>query len=259
MRRTLAYALAGGLLSAGAPVGLLGLRLGLIRSRPDALTLRRALRELAADRAGFSFVGASTAVVFTIFGYVLGRQADRLAELSQTDTLTGLSNARGFFERLETELARARRYGEPFALLIADVDGLKDINDRDGHHAGDEAIRCVADVIRAELRETDAGARWGGDEFAILAPNTAPEAARALAERVRASIPRRAGASLTASFGVATLDPGRDRALVDSDALMRIADAALYEAKRSGRNRVVAVPAGPPRGLQIDAAGRTVG
>ena len=77
--------------------------------------------------------------------------------------------------------------------------------------------------------------------------------------RVRASIPRRAGASLTTSFGVATLDPGRDRALVDSAALMRIADAALYEAKRSGRNRVVAVPAGPPRGLQIDAAGRTVG
>lgn len=103
--------------------------------------------------------------------------------LSETDVLTGLANARGLFDRLEAELARSRRYHEPLALLLVDLDGLKRINDRHGHHAGDEAIRSLAAVIRFQLRESDVGARWGGDEFAVLAPNTSEHDAVALAAR----------------------------------------------------------------------------
>ena len=88
------------------------------------------------------------------------------------------------------------------ALLLVHLDGLKSINDRYGHHAGDEAIRGLAGVIRSELRETDTGARWGGDEFAVLAPNTAEPAALALAERIRALIPATSARwSLTGSAG----------------------------------------------------------
>lgn len=252
MLRRFSYACAGGLLSAGAPVGLLAVRLARDVRSSAAMSLRSALRELAADPAGYLYVGSSTAVVFALFGYMLGRQADRLATLSETDALTGLSNARGLLGRLETELARSRRYREPLALLLVDLDGLKTINDRYGHRAGDEAIRSLANVIRSELRETDVGARLGGDEFAILAPNTAKAAAFALAERIRALIPEQTAQwPLTASVGVATLDPGTERELADSATLMRTADAAMYEAKRRGRNRVVA-------GSQGDAGPRHI-
>ncbi len=243
MRRRFAYAFAGGLLSAGAPVGLLALRHS--RQRQGAgSTSRRAGGDAATDAGDYIYVGASTAIAFAVFGYVLGRQGDRLAELSETDSLTGLSNARGLFDRLKLELARARRYREPLALLLVDLDGLKYINDRFGHRAGNEAIRRLADVIRSELRATDAGARWGGDEFAVVAPRTSRRAALALAERIRAAIPQpNAAWFLSGSLGVATIDPLAGDEVVDVPTLMRAADAALYEAKRTGRNRVVVASA----------------
>ena len=251
MRRRFAYAGAGALLSAGAPVGLFALRLARRSRRFCSTSLRGATREVAADRPDYIYVGVSTAVVFTLFGYVLGRQADWLAELSETDPLTGLSNARALFYRLEAELARSRRYREPLALLSLDLDGLKSINDRYGHRAGDDAIRSVADVIRSELRESDVGARWGGDEFAVLAPSTSRVAALALAERIRALIPRRSTRwPLSVSVGVATLDPNMDGEGFDSATLMRAADVAMYDAKRSGRDRVVASPTTNSGGLE---------
>lgn len=235
MQRRFTYAAAGGLLSLGAPAGLLGLKLA-----GGAWSLCRAARELAADRTAYAYVGTSTAIAFVCFGYVLGCQADRLSELSETDELTGLTNARGLLEALRRQLARSRRYREPLALLLVDLDGLKDINDLHGHRAGDDAIRGLADVIRSELRETDVGARWGGDEFAILVPNTSSAAALALAERIRAAIPRRITPwPLTGSVGVAAIDPGETGGVVDPATLMRAADVAMYEAKRSGKDRVV--------------------
>jgi diguanylate cyclase (GGDEF)-like protein len=235
-----AYAVAGGLLSLGAPLGLLGVRLARTGRGSGAVSLPAAIRELSADAAGYLYVGTSTAVMFGLFGYVVGRHSDRLARLSEADPLTGLANARALFRRLDTELARSRRYREPLSLLILDVDDLKSINDRFGHRVGDEALRNIGDVIRSELRETDLGARWGGDEFAVLAPSTSKEAALALAERIRAWIPRRGVARrLSGSVGVATIDPNTDRELADAAALMRVADAAMYKAKRQGRNRVV--------------------
>ncbi|HEX7086825.1 MAG TPA: GGDEF domain-containing protein [Vicinamibacterales bacterium] len=240
MRRCFIYAGAGSLLSAGAPLGLLAVRLAYPEPDGRRLSLRRAIHDAVRDPRDYVYVGAATSIVLAIFGYVLGRHADQLAELSETDPLTGLLNARGLFNRLDAELARLRRYRHPLALLLVDLDGLKDINDRFGHRAGDEAIGTLAGVIRSELRKVDVGARWGGDEFAILAPNTSSRAALALAERIRASIERQGREwRLSGSLGVATVEPNAGREIVDSATLMRAADVALYEAKRTGRNRVV--------------------
>ncbi len=211
-----------------------------LAERRRSFSVCAAMGEIRQNRRDYIYVGTSVALAFGLYGYLIGRHADHLAELSETDPLTGLSNARRLFDSLDVELARVRRYREPLALLLVDLDGLKSINDRYGHHAGDEAIRGLAGVIRSQLRETDTGARWGGDEFAVLAPNTAEPAALALAERIRALIPATSRRwSLSGSVGVATVDPGADGEVDDAATLMRAADAALYEAKRRGKDRVV--------------------
>ena len=237
MQRRFTYALTAGLLSSGAPAGLLGKRL---KDRLDeSVSLREVKTELAADPGPYVYVGA-TAIVFALFGYVLGRQADQLAALSETDSLTGLLNARGFASRLRAEIKRSKRYREPLTLLFLDLDGLKRINDRDGHRAGSAALREVGSVIHTALRESDVAARWGGDEFTILAPNTSREAAFTLAERVRCEIAGHVSTwPLTASIGVATHEADEDGMPADSGALMRAADTAMYEAKRRGKNAVV--------------------
>jgi diguanylate cyclase (GGDEF)-like protein len=225
MQRRFSYGLVNGLLSAGVPIGFLAVR-WLRRRRPTSR-----LQATAEDVA--------TAAVFATFGYLLGRKADELAERADTDALTGLCNARGFDARLSVEIARTARYQTPLSLLLIDLDRLKDINDVHGHYAGQTALRDVAAAIRAQLRASDVGARWGGDEFAVVAPNTSTGAAWAMAERIRAAIVKAATKwPLTASIGITTLagdDVGRE---VDVETLMRSADAALYEAKRHGRNRV---------------------
>jgi two-component system cell cycle response regulator len=180
-------------------------------------------------------------LLFAACGYILGRQADALAELSETDPLTRLLNARGFAARLHAELQRSRRYREPLSLLFLDLDGLKSINDKHGHRAGSQALREVAAVIRTELRGTDTGARWGGDEFTVIAPNTHKEAATSFAERIRTGIAEHGGACpVTASIGIATLDWKETQMVPDAQTLLRDADAAMYEAKRRGKNTVVA-------------------
>lgn len=243
MKRCVAYAWAGALFSAGAPVGLLAVRGPRRDQRTGRASWRHAVGHAVRSPVDYIYVGLSTAAAFTMFGYVLGRQADRLAQLSETDPLTGLANARRLFGTLDVELARSKRYGDPLALVLVDLDGLKRINDCFGHHAGDEAIRGVAAVIRSQLRQTDVAARWGGDEFAVLAPGTSREAAVALAERIRASIPQHGHElELSGSLGVAAVHPVAGEDTVDSSALMRAADAALYEAKRTGRNKVVVAP-----------------
>jgi diguanylate cyclase (GGDEF)-like protein len=239
MRRGILFACAGGVFSAGVPLGLLAMRLAR-RGHGRLLSIGDAADEIRQNRPDYIYVGTSVAVAFALYGNLLGRHADQLAELSETDPLTGLSNARRLFSALDLELARVRRYRRPLALLLVDLDGLKGINDRYGHQAGDQAIRGLGDVIRSQLRSTDVGARWGGDEFAVLAPNTGEPAALALAERIRASIPTvSARWPLTGSLGVATVEPGADGDVDDAATLMRAADAALYEAKQRGRNRVV--------------------
>ncbi|HET6898433.1 MAG TPA: GGDEF domain-containing protein [Vicinamibacteria bacterium] len=233
--RRLTYAASGVLLALGAPLGLAVLW---VATAPEPST--RALgSEIAGDLGTFLYVTASTMVVFFTFGHVLGRQADALVDLARTDPLTGLRNQRAFEERLADEVARSGRYGGPLSVLLADVDGLKGINDRGGHHAGNLALRAVADAMRRDARQTDLAARIGGDEFVILAPNTVTSEAVALGDRIRSLVAEQGGAGVTLSIGVATLPAAQS----DVEALLRSADAALYEAKHRGRNQVVAFAA----------------
>jgi diguanylate cyclase (GGDEF)-like protein len=226
MQRRFSYGLVNGMLSAGVPIGLLAVR-WMRRRRQQTSRLRATAEDVA------------TAAVFATFGYLLGRKADELAERADTDALTGLLNARGFEARLSTEIARTARYRTPLSLLLIDLDRLKEINDLHGHFGGQTALRDVAAAIRAELRSSDVGARWGGDEFAVVAPNTSTGAAWAMAERIRAAIVKAATRwPLTASIGITTLGSVEVGCAVDVETLMRSADAALYEAKRHGRNRV---------------------
>jgi diguanylate cyclase (GGDEF)-like protein len=234
MQKRFAYALTAGLLSSGAPAGLLGVRLA--RKQVGSVWLPHVRRRTADERPSYVYVVATTAFIFGMFGYLLGRKIDALSQLSETDSLTGLLNARGFSARLGDELKRSLRYREPLTLLFFDLDGLKDINDRHGHRAGSMALRKAARVIRSELRETDVAARWGGDEFTLIAQRTGAETGMALADRIRRRIKdRMASWPLTVSVGVATANLQNPAAL-DPTALLREADLAMYEAKRRGKN-----------------------
>ena len=179
------------------------------------------------------------------------RSQSALRELAQTDALTGLPNLRAFRARLDDEVKRARRYRTSLTCVMADLDELKPINDQLGHAAGDRAIAAAAAVIRGELRETDFGARCGGDEFVVLLPHTSAEDGRVFAERVRARMEQSAlsaggcPVALRASFGVACRAPDQDDQ--PADALVRAADAALYAAKRAGRGRVALAEPGKVR------------
>jgi two-component system cell cycle response regulator len=230
------HAVAGATLALGAPLGLLVLR-ALQAGRLSPSWLRR---EISADPWTYGYITVSTLVVFALFGWALGRQAARLYDLSSSDPLTRLNNRRALHERLDEEFARSLRYGSPLSVLLLDLDGLKQLNDRHGHRRGDEALERVADAIRTGSRAADVAARWGGDEFAILAPNTGRVEAVRLAERVRALAAEGNPPSeaVTVSAGVATFD--LTRRLATPNDLIRAADAGLYEAKRNGRNRVVA-------------------
>jgi diguanylate cyclase (GGDEF)-like protein len=171
----------------------------------------------------------------------------RLLRAGITDYLTGWHNRRYLQQRLKEELARAQRRGATIACLMIDIDQFKSINDGHGHLAGDKALKEIALRIEAQIRTMDTAARFGGDELAVLLPETvAPEAAK-LAERIRGAIAAKpitltpqVKRSLTVSVGVATVSPGRDETDLKAIAerLLADADAALYRAKALGRNRV---------------------
>jgi diguanylate cyclase (GGDEF)-like protein len=233
------YALAGILVSVGAPFGLLLLHMFVLRLH----SLSSIGHEVSSNSLIYLYVSATTMLAFTLFGYVLGRQADALQHRSTTDALTGVYNRAALSTYLEHECSRSRRYRSPLAVLLVDVDQLKRVNDVYGHAAGDQVIRGFAGAITMTLRDTDIGGRWGGDEFLIIAPNTAGAAAATLAERLRFELAKQEGtrgATATASVGVATFDP-RYGPRADPDALLQAADAALYRAKAAGRNQVSVV------------------
>lgn len=235
LQRSLWYSLVGIVLSLGAPTGLLILR---ELSRPQPF-----IAELAAERLTYIYVLVATAAVLAVVGFALGRQADRLAALSATDPLTGLANRRALKGHLTDEFRRAFRYRSPLSLLLVDVDGLKQVNDGHGHAAGDRALRTVARAIADGLRQSDVGARWGGDEFAIVAPNTNANAARHSAERLLARVNDASRKDhdlpVTVSVGISTYEPENPEHL-ELDSLVQAADDALYRAKESGRNRAQA-------------------
>lgn len=167
---------------------------------------------------------------------------------SRTDFLTGLSNRRHFMETLETELARSKRYGLPLSLAILDIDHFKHINDTFGHGAGDRVLYDLAKLLIHELRNVDTVGRLGGEEFAILFPNTGARQAKLACERLVTAIRSKEIVTdegtirFTASFGLT--DAACDAA--NGRAFLQAADRLLYRAKREGRNRLVAVLSDPP-------------
>jgi diguanylate cyclase (GGDEF)-like protein len=168
-------------------------------------------------------------------------ERDRLRELAHRDELTSLGNRRSFRSQVDYALTWADRYGGMVTVVVADLDGMKQLNDTCGHAAGDAALRLVAQVIRGSLRGVDHAARLGGDEFGIVTPRTSAVDAARVAERIRRGIedlPLPGRLRLSASFGVAsrTLPKGVGFA---AEELIARADQALYAAKRAGKNRVV--------------------
>jgi two-component system cell cycle response regulator len=179
-------------------------------------TLARTIRELEASRAA------------------LARQAT-------TDPLTGLPNRRSFLQRAEECLAKFLRYKTKSSIIMLDVDLFKQVNDEYGHEAGDDLLRNMGNLLYSVVREVDTAARIGGEEFAILLPDTNRLGAATMAERLRAAVDRhdfltRNGTHhVTISAGIATLAEDGSQSVAD---LMRIADKRLYLAKQLGRNRI---------------------
>jgi diguanylate cyclase (GGDEF)-like protein len=164
----------------------------------------------------------------------------RVASQAVTDALTGLANRRSFDEELALEWRRADRIGDPLALILADIDDFKKVNDTFGHQLGDEVLRKVGEVLGSAVRQVDLAARYGGEEFAVIVPETDLKGAAKLAERLRTNLmkaqvdlPDGTHLEVTASFGVAVKGD-----LKRAEDLIGAADEALYEAKRAGKNRV---------------------
>ncbi len=181
-------------------------------------------------------------VVFGAMGTMRRWKEEELQRNADTDMLTGLVNRRACMRRLDVELTRARRTGQPLAVAMIDLDHFKPVNDQLGHLAGDEILREAARRLDAARRSYDVLARFGGDEFVLICPNTAQQDAVAAADRARQAI---AGsgfvvkgtvelARLSATIGIAEFpnDAG------DADSLLRRADEAMYRAKEAGRNCV---------------------
>jgi diguanylate cyclase (GGDEF)-like protein len=167
-----------------------------------------------------------------------------LGMLATTDGLTALSNRRHFEELARAEWARFQRYGRPLSLLLLDIDNFKSINDRFGHDAGDLVLKAVAFICKTTKRQIDVAARIGGEEFVLLLPETDEADAEIAAERLRKAIQIHTrtlpgeNLEVTISIGVA----GASQAMSGFEVLLKRADEALYEAKRTGRNRVVRAP-----------------
>jgi len=172
------------------------------------------------------------------------RARDAAIRLSTVDPLTGLFNRTFFFAAVEREIARSARSGRGFCLLMMDLDELKAVNDRHGHFIGDRVLRGVGEVIAEGVRRIDIAARYGGDEFVVLLPETEVTGAYVLAEKIRMGIADLTvpGTEVRSSMSVGVVsfpDDGRT-----SDELMISADQAMYSSKHAGKNRVMGIPVG---------------
>jgi len=199
--------------------------------------------------AGTQLLERLCAIVSVCLDSALNQERLKLAGL--TDMLTGVHNRRYFEHRCLIEIAQARRYRHELACLFLDLDHFKLINDRHGHPAGDEVLRSIGHLIQSQLRLGDTIARFGGEEFVVLLPQAPAQAAREIAERIRASIAARALLLPSGEFIPATVSVGLAMLAADSAAedpqaqalrLVDAADQALYRAKSGGRNRVECGP-----------------
>jgi diguanylate cyclase (GGDEF)-like protein len=185
-----------------------------------------------------AYIGAS-------IGREQRRARDAAIRMSTVDAMTGLYNRTFFFSSLEREIARGDRSGRAFCLVMLDLDDLKAVNDRYGHLAGDQVLKGVAGIVRGGVRKIDVAARYGGDEFVALLPETDPTGGWVLAEKIRLTIAEQGAPGIdpapTVSVGVVSY-PADGRS---ADALLVSADRAMYASKRSGKNRVARASAEP--------------
>ena len=170
---------------------------------------------------------------------------DQLKTISLQDSLTGLANRRAMIERLQAEVAAAARHNNSFSVGIIDIDHFKKVNDSHGHDAGDHILVCVTRAISAALRAEDVCARWGGEEFLVMWPQTSVEEATSSAQRLCAAVSavEASGISETLQLSV-SIGVAEHRATSTLDETIKCADIALYDAKREGRNRVAVADQG---------------
>jgi diguanylate cyclase (GGDEF)-like protein len=238
-----------------AGVGLMAAGLGLFIVRPLGRLTKAAARVAAGDLSVDLPVVATGELGFLtqVFNTLVSRLREResqaeLERLSVTDALTGLYNRRHLMETLSSEAQRSRRLRRPFSVLLADVDHFKQYNDTNGHIAGDAALTKVADILRKTTRAVDCVARYGGEEFLVVLLETTVTTAVLVAERIRARVAAEAfGAGrMSLSIGVAECPAHGDT----PETLIASADAAMYQAKAGGRDRVVAVDGQPEKAKQ---------
>lgn len=231
-------------------VGALGYLLGLLIVRPLTRLTQGAAKVAAGDlQVDLPVVtGGEVGYLTQVFNDMVAKLRaghEELERLSATDPLTGLFNRRRMMEALDNEVRRSRRLKHTFAVLMADVDHFKRYNDAHGHPAGDAVLKQVATVLRESTRDVDVVARYGGEEFFVLMPETEGEGAADVADRVRSRLAKEkmSGGNVTLSFGVAEFPAHGDV----GETLIAIADAALYQAKREGRDRVALAPGAAER------------
>lgn len=211
--------------------------------------LRRDAEELGAEpfaRVAERIAEATGAVQAAAVETLVSRRSRELESLASNDPLTGLSNLRHLQAQMKQALAIAKRYEHPFALLVLDVDGLKRVNESQGHPAGDRVLVQVALAVRRSIRSVDTPARIGGDEFCVLAPDQTAASAAGLAERLAAAVAAEtAGAAgeegVAVSIGVVACPEHGE----DADSLLESADHAMYRAKASGERVALGDPKEP--------------
>ena len=204
------------------------------------ITVDKSAAELATVRAQLAAMQrANLALKQRLAAAASAVELAELAALAYTDCLTGLANRRALLSAARREIARMQRTGRPACVVLVDIDHFKAVNDRYGHAAGDAMLKLTAETLAAHTRSTDTVARWGGEEFVLLLPETDLAAAQVVAEKCRLAVSAQKSARtgfhrpVTITLGVSLIYPGDT-----SEAAIARADAALYEGKASGRNRV---------------------
>ena len=238
LRRRRPLLLALPLLLAAAAIGARGLR---ALTEPASVLAEMTVNSGLNVGSAFAYVLLSLTFHATLMVLVVTRLVADLRRLSRHDGLTGLLNRRALEDALLAQFQRSRRSGEPFCVLMLDVDHFKDINDRHGHAVGDLALKHLSALLLVHMREVDRLARFGGEEFLVLLPGLAPADALPVAERLRSVVAAApmplAGVSITLSVSIGMAEWGG--ALDEPTRLLVRADAAMYQAKQHGRDRVV--------------------